>query len=311
MSANRMDEDIGSLLEGIFEEVKPMLGQGKVADYIPALASVNPNQFGIAICDIEGRITSLGDANVPFSIQSISKVFNLALSINHYGDTMWDRVGCEPSGLPFNSLVQLEYENGIPRNPFINAGALVVSDMVESRFASPHVAMRDFVRRLSCNPDIMVNKDVADSEFEYRARNAAMAYLMKAYGNFENEVEAVLHNYFHNCAIEMTCVDLARATNFLANRGFSTCANEQVLTPDQNRQVNALLATSGMYDEAGSFAFKVGLPGKSGVGGGVIAVVPGRFSICVFSPALNSVGNSQLGVAALTSLSKRIGWSVY
>jgi glutaminase len=224
---------------------------------------------------------------------------------------MWERVGCEPSGLPFNSLVQLEYENGIPRNPFINAGALVVSDMVQSRFASPHIAMRDFVRRLSCNGDIVVNKVVAESEFEHRSRNAAMAYLMKAYGNFENEVEDVLRNYFHNCALEMSCEDLARATSFLANAGMSSCANEQVLTPYQTKQVNALLATSGMYDEAGSFAFKVGLPGKSGVGGGIVAVVPGRFSICVFSPALNSVGNSQLGVAALTSLSEHINWSIY
>ena len=299
------------LLEAIFDEVKPMLGEGKVADYIPALASVDPHQFGIAICDIEGRITSIGDANVPFSIQSISKVFNLVLAMNHYGESMWERVGCEPSGLPFNSLVQLEYEDGIPRNPFINAGALVVSDMTQSRFASPHIGMRDFVRRLACNDNIFANKVVADSEFEHRARNAAMAYLMKAYDNFDNEVEDVLHSYFSNCALEMSCVDLARATNFLANRGYSNCADEQVLSPDQNRQVNALLATSGMYDEAGSFAFKVGLPGKSGVGGGVIAVVPGRFSICVFSPALNAVGNSQLGVAALTSLSKRINWSVY
>ena len=224
---------------------------------------------------------------------------------------MWERVGREPSGLPFNSLVQLEYENGIPRNPFINAGALVISDMNESRFASPHIGMRDFVRRLACNGEVVANKTVADSEFEHRARNAAMAYLMKAYGNFENDVDDVLHSYFHNCAIEMSCEDLARATNFLANKGYSVCADEQVLTADQNRQVNALLATSGMYDEAGSFAFEVGLPGKSGVGGGIIAVVPQQFSICVFSPALNKVGNSLLGVAALTSLSKRIGWSVY
>lgn len=306
-----MKNEMLALLQDIYDEVEPMLGMGKVADYIPALATVNPRQFGISICDTNGQITSIGDASVPFSIQSISKVFNLVLAINHYGETMWERVGREPSGLPFNSLVQLEYENGIPRNPFINAGALVISDMNESRFASPHIGMRDFVRRLACNGEVVANKTVADSEFEHRARNAAMAYLMKAYGNFENDVDDVLHSYFHNCAIEMSCEDLARATNFLANKGYSVCADEQVLTADQNRQVNALLATSGMYDEAGSFAFEVGLPGKSGVGGGIIAVVPQQFSICVFSPALNKVGNSLLGVAALTSLSKRIGWSVY
>lgn len=288
-----------------------MLGQGKVADYIPALACVDPHQFGIAICDNEDNIFSVGDAHTAFSIQSISKVFNLVLAINHYGEGLWQRVGCEPSGLPFNSLVQLEYENGIPRNPFINAGALAISDMNQSRFASPHLAMRDFVRRLAANPEISANRAVADSEFEYRARNAASAYLMKAFGNFENEVEDVLHSYFYNCALEMSCVDLARSVSFLANRGHSLCADEQILTASQTSQVNALLATSGMYNEAGSFAFQVGLPGKSGVGGGIIAVVPGRFSICVFSPALNPMGNSQLGVAALTSLTKHINWSVY
>ncbi|MBU2979450.1 glutaminase B [Alteromonas sp. C1M14] len=300
-----------SLLDGIYSEIKPLLGQGKVADYIPALAKVDPHQFGIAICSNNGEITEVGDANKPFSIQSISKVFNLVLAMNHYDDSLWQRVGCEPSGLPFNSLVQLEYENGIPRNPFINAGALLISDIVQSRFASPQVAMRDFLRTLSGNAEIHSNPEVADSEYAHRDRNAAMAYLMRDYNNFDNEVEEVLQNYFFNCAMEMSCVDLARAINFLANRGYSSIAEKQILSADQTRQVNALLATSGMYDEAGSFALKVGLPGKSGVGGGIVAVVPGRFSICVFSPALNKVGNSLLGVAALESLSKRISWSVY
>ena len=300
-----------SLLDDIYREVLPLMGQGKVADYIPALACVPPDQFGIAICDNNGRTCSVGDAATPFSIQSISKVFNLVLAMNHYGEGLWQRVGCEPSGLPFNSLVQLEYENGIPRNPFINAGALAISDMNQSRFASPHLAIRDFIRRVSGNPDISANHEVADSEYEHRARNAASAYLMKAFNNFDNEVEDVLYSYFYNCALEMTCVDLAKASNFLANRGYCVFSDDRILSPAQTSQVNALLATSGMYNEAGSFAFQVGLPGKSGVGGGIIAVVPGRFSICVFSPALNAMGNSTLGVAALTSLTKRINWSVY
>ncbi|MCW8091483.1 glutaminase B [Alteromonas sp. ASW11-130] len=299
------------LLNDILEEVKPLVGKGNVASYIPELAKVNPNQFGIAICDTQGKVTTAGDATTGFSIQSISKVFNLVLAYIYYGNSLWDRVGCEPSGLPFNSLVQLEYENGIPRNPFINAGALVVSDMVHSRLIAPHVALRDLIRKLSDNPSILADIDVADSEFEYRARNAAMSYLMKAFGNFNNDVEEVLRTYFMNCAIKMSCVDLARATQFLANRGFCTVTKKEVLTGDQTRQMNALLATSGLYDEAGSFAFKVGLPGKSGVGGGIIAVVPGRFSICVWSPALNKMGNSMAGVAALESLTRHIKWSVY
>lgn len=300
-----------ALLNKIYDDVKPLVGQGKVADYIPALANVDPNQFGIAIYSNQGELYQIGDALTPFSIQSISKVFSLTLAIKHYGDDMWQRVGREPSGLPFNSLVQLEYENGIPRNPFINAGALVVSDMNQSRFASPHYAMREFVRRLSGNPEIIADKVVANSEYEFRHRNAAMAYLMQAYGNFDNEVEQVLRSYFTNCAIRMNCVDLAKAFNFLANKGYCTISGEQVISEQQARQVNALMATSGMYDEAGSFAFQVGLPGKSGVGGGVMAIVPNKFSVCVWSPALNKVGNSLAGVAALESMTKHIGWSVY
>ncbi|RUM49767.1 MAG: glutaminase [Marinomonas sp.] len=300
-----------TLLRTIYDDVKPLVGQGKVADYIPALANVNPHQFGIAIYSNQGELFQIGDADVPFSIQSISKVFSLTLAIKHYGADMWQRVGREPSGLPFNSLVQLEYENGIPRNPFINAGAIVVSDMNQSRFASPHYAMREFVRRLSGNPDLKTDQVVADSEYEFRHRNAAMAYLMQSYGNFDNSVEEVLKSYFSNCALRMSCVDLAKAFNFLANKGYCSISKEQVISEQEARQVNALMATSGMYDEAGSFAFQVGLPGKSGVGGGIVAIVPNRFSICVWSPALNKFGNSSAGVAALESMTKHIGWSVY
>ncbi|OPX55167.1 L-glutaminase [Oceanospirillum multiglobuliferum] len=300
-----------TLLTKIYADILPLVGQGKVADYIPALAEVSPNQFGIAIYSNQGELFQIGDAQVPFSIQSISKVFSLTLAMKHYGDSMWQRVGREPSGLPFNSLVQLEYENGIPRNPFINAGALVVSDMNQSRFASPHYAMREFVRRVSGNSGVYSDQKVARSEYEHRSRNAAMAYLMQSYGNFNNEVESVLKNYFSNCAIRMSCVDLAKAFNFLANKGFCQISKEQILDTHQARQVNALMATSGLYDEAGNFAFQVGLPGKSGVGGGIVAIVPNRFSICIWSPCLNKMGNSLASVAALELMTQQIGWSVY
>ncbi|MBM7073341.1 glutaminase B [Shewanella sp. 202IG2-18] len=300
-----------SLLSQILNDVKPLVGKGKVADYIPALSLVEAEKFGIAICSNDGEIYKIGDADLPFSIQSISKVFSLILAMEFYGDEIWTRVGHEPSGLPFNSLVQLEHEQGIPRNPFINAGALVVSDMNQSKFAAPDIAMREFLKKLSGNYSIQVDKKIADSEYEHRARNAAAAYLMKSFNNFDNEVEDVLYNYFCNCAIKMSCVDLAKAANFLANKGFSFITGKKVLTENQTSQVNALLATSGLYDEAGSFAFRVGLPGKSGVGGGIVAIVPGQFSICVWSPALNEAGNSLAGMAALESLTKHIGWSVY
>lgn len=300
-----------ALLNEILDQVRPLLGQGKVADYIPALAEVPAARLGIAVVGVDGSLHTAGDAAELFSIQSISKVFSLVQAIQHSGEEIWQRLGHEPSGQPFNSLVQLEFERGRPRNPFINAGALVICDINESRFAAPALSMRDLVRRLSGNPLLVSDAKVAESEYQHRARNAAAAYLMQAFGNFHNEVERVLRSYFHHCALAMSCVDLARACGFLANQGVCPRSGEQILTPRQTQQVNAIMATSGLYDEAGNFAYRVGLPGKSGVGGGIVAVVPGRFSVCVWSPELNAAGNSLAGMAALELLSERIGWSVF
>jgi len=300
-----------TLLNEILEEVRPLIGKGKVADYIPALADVPAQQLGIAVYGNDGSYHCAGDALVPFSVQSISKVFSLVQAIGHSGEAIWERLGHEPSGQPFNSLVQLEFERGRPRNPFINAGALVICDINQSRFAAPILSMRDFVRRLSGNPQVTMDTRVAESEYQFRARNAAMAYLMQSFGNFHNEVETVLRSYFSYCALQMNCLDLARAFCFLANDGFCKHSGEQILTRRQTQQVNSIMATSGLYDEAGNFAYRVGLPGKSGVGGGIVAIVPGQFTVCVWSPELNAAGNSYAGMAALELLSSRIGWSVF
>lgn len=300
-----------ALLNEILDQVRPLLGQGELADYIPALAEVPADRLGIAVQGVDGSLWQAGDAAEAFSIQSISKVFSLVQAIQRCGEDIWLRLGHEPSGQPFNSLVQLEFERGRPRNPFINAGALVICDINQSRFATPTLSMRDLVRRLSGNPLLVSDERVAESEYQHRARNAAAAYLMQAFGNFHNEVETVLRSYFHHCAMAMSCVDLARACAFLANQGICPRSGERVLTARQTQQVNAIMATSGLYDEAGNFAYRVGLPGKSGVGGGIVAVVPGRFSLCVWSPELNAAGNSLAGMATLEALSARIGWSVF
>lgn len=300
-----------ALLNEILDEVRPLIGRGKVADYIPALADVAPAQVGIAVYSNDGELFTAGAADTAFSVQSISKVFSLVQAIDHSGEAIWQRLGHEPSGQPFNSLVQLEFERGRPRNPFINAGALVICDINQSRFAAPLMSMRDFVRRLAGNQQIMIDSRVAESEYQHRARNAAAAYLMQSFGNFHNDVEAVLRSYFGYCALRMSCVDLARAFCFLANNGHCLHSGAQILSPRQTKQINAIMATSGLYDEAGNFAYRVGLPGKSGVGGGIVAVVPGRFSVCVWSPELNTAGNSLAGMAALELLSQRIGWSVF
>lgn len=300
------------ILASIIEEVRPLIGQGKVADYIPALAKVPSEKLGIAVFTNQGEVITAGDAQEGFSIQSISKVLSLTLAMGLYQpDELWSRVGKEPSGQAFNSLIQLEMEHGIPRNPFINAGAIVVCDMLQSRLSAPRQRLLEFVRQLSGEPLIAYDKVVAASEMMHSDRNAAIAYLMRSFGNFHNEVIPVLHNYFHACALKMSCVELAKTFSYLANKGVSVVTGEIVITPTQSKQTNALLATCGLYDGAGEFAYRVGMPGKSGVGGGIIAVVPGEMTIAVWSPALDQSGNSLAGTRALELLAQRIGRSIF
>jgi len=300
-----------ALLEQVVDKVRPLLGQGKVADYIPALANVNPNKIGISVTTIDGTTIGAGDYLEPFSIQSISKVFSLTMALTLYEENeIWSRVGKEPSGQSFNSLVQVELERGLPRNPFINAGALVIADLLQSRLGAPKHRMLESIRHLSANQKLISDKVVANSEYEHSARNAAIAYLMKSFGNFNNDVDTVLRSYFHYCAIRMSCADLSKAMLYLANRGQSL-TGKQLISPVQTRQMNALLATSGLYDGAGEFAYRVGMPGKSGVGGGIIAVIPGDMSICVWSPELDLNGNSLAGTAALEEFCQRLGRSIF
>ncbi|KJG06188.1 glutaminase [Photobacterium kishitanii] len=301
-----------TLLNGILDEVRPLIGQGKVANYIPALAEVPASKLGIAVCYNDGEIIQAGDSQESFSIQSISKVLSLTLAMALYEpDELWARVGKEPSGQAFNSMIQLELENGIPRNPFINPGAIVISDMLYSRLCAPQYRMLELVRELSCNPQIVYDKIVANSEMQHSDRNASIAYLMRSFGNFNNEVMPVLNNYFSYCALKMSCVDLARTFSYLANKGQPLGANTPIISQTQSKHINALLATCGLYDGAGEFAYRVGMPGKSGVGGGIVAIVPGEMTIAVWSPELDQSGNSLVGTAALEKLSARIGRSIF
>ncbi|QMV15567.1 Glutaminase 2 [Vibrio spartinae] len=300
------------ILNEILDEVRPLLGQGQVADYIPALAQVQADKLGIAILTNEGELFQAGDAEEGFSIQSISKVLNLTLSMGIYTpDEIWSRVRKEPSGQAFNSMIQLEVEHGIPRNPFINAGAIVVADMLQTRLSAPRQRLLEFVWALSDDTHILYDKVVARSEMKHSDRNAAIAYLMRSFGNFENHVLPVLENYFHGCALKMSCVQLAKTLSYLANQGVAVLNHKSVITAVQAKQINALLATCGLYDEAGEFAYRVGMPGKSGVGGGIVAIVPGEMTIAVWSPELNSSGNSLAGSKALELLSGRIGRSIF
>lgn len=301
-----------ALLASILERVRPLIHQGKVADYIPALAEVPAHKLGIAISTVDGKHYQAGDAGERFTIQSISKVLSLVLAMGLYEeDDIWQRVGKDPSGQPFNSLLQLELEKGKPRNPFINAGALVVCDMLQSRLSAPRQRMLEVVRTLAQAPDLHYNTRVAKSEFDHADRNAAIAYLMRSFGNFHNDVIPVLKNYFHYCALEMNCAELARCFLFLANQGKVAHQPAALITAQHTRQINALMVTSGMYQSSGEFAWRVGMPGKSGVGGGIIAIVPHEMSIAVWSPGLDEAGNSLAGTAALEILAREMGRSIF
>lgn len=305
--------DLQAVVDDIQALMSPRLGEGKVADYIPELARVDPKQFGIAITTVDGQTFTAGDATVPFSIQSVSKVFMLTLALGKMGEGVWKRVGREPSGSSFNSIVQLEHEHGIPRNPFINAGAIVVTDMVLAGH-KPREAIGEFLRfmrYLADDESITIDEKVAKSEHLTGYRNFALANFMRGFGNLEHAVELVLGVYFHQCALAMNCVQLSHAGLYLANRGTNPLTGFSVVSPKRARRINALMLMCGHYDGSGDFAYHVGLPGKSGVGGGILAIAPGKASIAVWSPGLNKVGNSALGSEALEMLATRTGWSVF
>ncbi|KHK90973.1 glutaminase [Novosphingobium malaysiense] len=302
---------IAAIVAEIAEEMRGHEHRGKVADYIPPLACVPDSKFGMAVVLHDGTVHVAGDADEPFSIQSISKVFALTLALGAVGDQLWARVGREPSGSAFNSIVQLETEHGIPRNPFINAGAIVVCDVLLGRL-QPREAigqMLRFVRMVAGHEGIVIDEAVARAEQDTGFRNMALANYMRAFGNVHAPVELVLGTYFHFCALSMSCRQLALAGRYLMDDGRTE--GHSVISARRARRINALMMSCGHYDNSGDFAYRIGLPGKSGVGGGILAVAPGIASIAVWSPGLNPSGNSHLGQLALERLVHRTGWSVF
>lgn len=306
--------DWKAILQHAEDAAKPKLGLGKVADYIPALAQADPHSFAMALSLVDGTECAVGLADQPFSIQSISKVFTLTLALGFEGDLLWERVGREPSGSAFNSVVQLEHERGVPRNPFINAGALIVTDAIVAHCSeeSPaHTLLLNQLRETSGSNRVRIDTSVADSEREWGDRNRSLAYFMSSFGNFKNDPDRVLEAYYHQCAVEMTVSELARAGLFLANGGVDPHLKEAIVSGAQANRLNAMMMTCGHYDMSGDFAFRVGLPGKSGVGGGILAVAPGVGALAVWSPALNASGNSLAGTAALEVFAAETGLNVF
>jgi glutaminase len=297
----------------IADEMRARPDRGDVASYIPELARVDPASFGIAVIDAHGNVVLGGDAEVSFSIQRISKVFTLTLALGKHGNRLWQRVGREPSGSPFNSIVQLEREMGIPRNPFINAGAIAVTDLILSGH-QPREALGEilrFMRFVADDETVQIDEAVAASEQRTGFRNFALANYMKSFGVIDNPVDLTLGVYFHQCAIAMSCRQLAMAGRFLVHRGLNPSTGLHVVSAERALRINALMLTCGHYDGSGEFAYRVGLPGKSGVGGGILAIAPGEASIAVWSPGLDPNGNSHLGRIALEALAKRMNWSIF
>lgn len=302
-----------SVVEEIAYEMRQRTDRGSLARYIPELARIDPQTFGLVVIDADGTIAAAGDSETPFSIQSISKVFTLTLALGMAGDRLWKRVGREPSGSPFNSIVQLEREQGVPRNPFINAGAIAVTDVILSGH-QPREAIGEilrFMQALANDATIAIDEAVAASEKRTGFRNVALANYMMSFGVIENPVDYTLGVYFHHCAISMSCRQLATAARFLAHSGRNPATGLSVIPPERARRINAVMLTCGHYDGSGEFAYRVGLPGKSGVGGGILAIAPGRASIAVWAPGLDAAGNSHLGQIALEQLTRRMGWSIF
>lgn len=303
--------DYNKIFSEIAAEFNDADDVGHVAAYIPELGKVNPNKLGMHLTTIDKKHYSFGDSGEKFSIQSIAKVLSLTLALKVIGDDTWKRVGVEPSGTAFNSLVQLEYEKGIPRNPFINPGAIVICDILVTYLNRPKHDLLTFIRESSGIATIDYNSQIADSEKKTGYRNYAVTHLMKAFGNIYNDVDVVLDLYFNLCSIEMTCKELTQAFLFLASDGINPVTNQTIISPRRTKRINSIMQMCGFYDEAGEFAFRTGLPGKSGVGGGIVAIHPGKFCIVVWSPNLNENGNSHKGMKILEALTSKTASSIF
>ncbi|HPE41294.1 MAG TPA: glutaminase [Bacteroidales bacterium] len=299
------------IIISVYDQIRKLENKGELASYIPELTTIDPDKFGIFISTVHQGTFGIGDYLDRFSIQSIGKVLSLTLAYKILGESIWNRLGVEPSGTSFNSLVQLEADKGIPRNPFINAGALVICDILISHLDDPKEEFLTFVRSISDNPNIIYSSKIAESEKAVGYRNIALCNFLKSFGNIHNDPSEVLDFYFDLCSLEMNCRELSEAFLFLAHNGVNPFDQTPIVTQSQSKRINALMQTCGFYDESGEFAFKVGLPGKSGVGGGIIAVHPNQYAIAVWSPLLNPKGNSYRGIRFLEEFTTKSQFSIF
>ncbi len=311
IASEQEEPDYLKIFMQIIKKLEKVKNHGNVAGYIPELSRVNPDKFGVHLTTVQKHHHFFGDSDERFSIQSIAKVLSLTMAYNLMGESLWSRVGVEPAGTSFNSLIQLENDRGIPRNPLLNAGAMVICDVLFTLLKDPQQEFLQMLRNLSGNPTLNFCSRIAQSEKATGYKNAALINLMKSFSNIKNDIQTVLDFYFNLCSVEMTCQELARTFLFLANNGIDPYSDNRILSSSKSKRVNAIMQLCGFYDEAGEFSFKVGLPGKSGVGGGIVAVHPGKYSIAVWSPRLNQKGNSYKGMAFLEKLTTLTRSSIF
>lgn len=303
-----------NMLSDIIVSNRKHTANGQVASYIPELKKANGDDLGICIIDKYNNIYCAGDYNKKFTIQSISKTIVLAMALmDNEWDYVFSKVGMEPSGDPFNSIMKLETnDTKIPCNPMINAGAIATTSLIKGKnLKDKEERMLSFFRKLAKNDNLQINKSVYESEKLTGDRNRAMAYLLKNDGIIEGDVDETLDLYFKQCSIEVSVIDLARIGLLFANYGIDIETGERVISENISRMIKTFMVTCGMYDASGEFALKVGIPAKSGVGGGIMASVPNRMGIGVFGPSLDKKGNSIAGLKVLEELSQRLSLSIF
>jgi glutaminase len=306
-------ETVRSVVRDIVKKISESGDKGEATRQIPELSGVDTEQFGIAILTRDGKMICGGDSETPFSLQSISKAFSLELVLKAHGDDLWERVGRDPSGDPYNSVIDLERQKGYPRNPFVNAGALIVVDMLLDTLNPEEEveAVVEFVGTLLDSDGFSLNEKVADSDEGSGSLNRAMLNIANHFENVRNPIDKIMKAYVRQCAIELSCRQLARVGRFLILEGADEEANRDLEALRRSRRILSLMMTAGLYDGAGEFAYRVGLPAKSGIGGGILAIAPNTASIAVWSPGLDESGNSKMGTLALEMLTDRLDWSIF
>ena len=305
---------MNSLLQRILTECKPYTAQGHVATYIPELANVDPNQIGICINLEDGKEYTAGDFQVPFTMQSVVKTMILLLALMDSGiEKVRSLVGVEATGKPFDAFNYSDQAlTGAHINPMINTGAIALCTLIEGEsYDIKFQRLLELTRQLAGNEKLEVDESVYLSEKATGNKNRALAYMLKAYGMIHDPAEEILDCYFKACSILVDCRDLARIGNVFAHHGMNPMTGERMFPKEFARYVNATLATCGMYDGSGEFALNVGFPAKSGVGGGIMGVIPNRMGIGVYAPALDKHGNSMAGVQVLARLSEALDLNIY